>query len=353
VGLCNSFPCFLFVRVFSDARTSRSACWWQELERRARDRYAVIDRLDTDYRWYRGQYEALEALVEAHRSPDRWLAYRAEALLDSPPEQGAQAAEGASAVVRVRTVLVERDDALRQAREDLEGARSLALTWETEVVTARAQLQQGRAALQEAEGLKDALADKAAMLIATEEQLRQERAARQEAEGQLQRERAVLVEVWALLEQERMAREEALGQLHRERAALLETRVTLQKQDEEVSRLSGELVQISISHEDQRQALKEQEASFLKLRREAEEMRQSLEVEKKQVEGEFVSVRLSFVDSFFWGPLPTSSLSCSWLPGLRTALGHATTRAETLQAAYNSSQQELEELRAAGDLPGS
>jgi hypothetical protein len=28
-------------------------------------------------------------------------------------------------------------------------------------------------------------------------------------------------------------------------------------------------------------------------------------------------------------------------------LGHATTRAETLQAAYNSSQQELEELRAA------
>jgi hypothetical protein len=36
-----------------------------------------------------GQYEALEALVEALRSPDRWLAYRAEALLDSPPEQGA------------------------------------------------------------------------------------------------------------------------------------------------------------------------------------------------------------------------------------------------------------------------
>jgi hypothetical protein len=38
-----------------------------------------------------------------------------------------------------------------------------------------------------------------------------------------------------------------------------------------VSRLNGELVQISILHEDQRQALEEQEASFLKLRREAEE----------------------------------------------------------------------------------
>jgi hypothetical protein len=92
---------------------SRSACWWQELERRARERYTVLNRLYTDYRWYRGQYETLEALIEAHRSPDRWLVYRAEALLDSPPEQGTQAAEGASAVVRVRTVLVERDDALR------------------------------------------------------------------------------------------------------------------------------------------------------------------------------------------------------------------------------------------------
>jgi hypothetical protein len=34
--------------------------------------------------------------------------------------------------------LLERDDALRRASEDLEGARSLASTWEAEVVTARA-----------------------------------------------------------------------------------------------------------------------------------------------------------------------------------------------------------------------
>jgi hypothetical protein len=102
-----SFPCFLFVRVFSDARPSRSACWWQELERQARERYVVLDRLDTDLHWYRGQYEALDALVEALRSPDRWLAYRAEALLDLPPKQGALATEGASAVERVRTALVE------------------------------------------------------------------------------------------------------------------------------------------------------------------------------------------------------------------------------------------------------
>jgi hypothetical protein len=37
---------------------------------------------------------------------------------------------------------------------------------------------------------------------------------------------------------------------------------------------------------------------------------------------------------------------CSRRPGLRTTLGHATNRAETLQAAYNSSEQELVELRA-------
>jgi chromosome segregation ATPase len=169
-----SFPCFFFVRFLSDARFFCPACWWQELERRARERYVAFDRLDAEFRWYRGQYEALEALVEALRSPDRWLVYRAEALLDSPLEQGAQVAGGGSAVEEVRTVLVDRDDALRQAREDLENVRTLASTWEAEVATARVQLQQGRAALQEAEGLRTALADKTAALATTEEQLRQE-----------------------------------------------------------------------------------------------------------------------------------------------------------------------------------
>jgi chromosome segregation ATPase len=177
--------------------------------------------------------------------------YRAEALLDSPPKQGAQVAGGGSAVEKVRTVLVDRDDALRRAREDLENVRTLASTWEADVATARVQLQQGRAALQEAEGLRTALADKTATLAIAEEQLRQERAAHQEAEGQLQREQAALVEARAALEQERMAREEVLGRL--------------QQKEEEASRLNGELVQLSISHEDQRQSLEEQGGSFLKL----------------------------------------------------------------------------------------
>jgi hypothetical protein len=150
-----------------------------------------------------------------------------------------------------------------------------------------------------------------------------------------------------------MAREEALGQLRWERAALKEAWATLKKQEEEVSRLNGELVQISIAHEDQRQSLEEQEASYLKLQREAEETRQSLEVEKKQVEGKFAFVRFSFVDSFCVllifpsGIRSHLDLPCSWFPGLRTTLGHATTQGETVSAAYNSSEQELGELRAA------
>jgi hypothetical protein len=54
----------------------------QDLERQARERYDTLDRLDAELDWYRGQYNALDALVEALRSPDRWLVYRAEALLD-------------------------------------------------------------------------------------------------------------------------------------------------------------------------------------------------------------------------------------------------------------------------------
>jgi hypothetical protein len=58
-----------------------------------------------------------------------------------PLEQVAQAAREASAVERVRAALVERDNALRRAREDVAGARSITATWEGEVATARAQLQ--------------------------------------------------------------------------------------------------------------------------------------------------------------------------------------------------------------------
>jgi hypothetical protein len=142
-------PSALFcVRDFPDSFSSRLARWRQDLEHRARERYDALDLLDADLHWYRGQYDALVAPVEALRSPDRWLAYRAEALLDLPPKQDAQAAGDAFAVERVRAALVERDDALRRAREDLTGAHSVAAAWEAKVAATRAQLQQDRVALE-------------------------------------------------------------------------------------------------------------------------------------------------------------------------------------------------------------
>jgi hypothetical protein len=67
------------------------------------------------------QRDALDALVEALRTNDGWLAYRAEALRDQLLEPEGQSTEGASTVKRVRIALVERDEALRQGREDLAG----------------------------------------------------------------------------------------------------------------------------------------------------------------------------------------------------------------------------------------
>jgi hypothetical protein len=114
-----------------------------------------------------------------------------------------------------------------------------------------------------------------------------------------------------------------------------------------VSRLNGELVQISISHENLRQSIEKQEATVLDLQRRAEEARKSLEGEKKQVEGEFTFIRFFACRFVLWVSAPNFVFLCSWLSGLRTALGNMTTQAEAVQTAYNSSQQELEELWAA------
>jgi chromosome segregation ATPase len=207
------------------------------------------------------------------RISDGWLAYRVEAPRDHLLELEGQSTEGASAVKKVRTTLIDRDEALQKAREDLAGVRTVATEWEgVEVASVRAQLQRDRATLEEArswqsqaEELKASLADKAAAAVAAEEQLWQERAACQEAESQLQQERGALTEARAALERERLAHEEALGQLQLERAALEGTRASLKEREDEVSRLDGELIVLSISHEDQRQSLEEQGATVVSL----------------------------------------------------------------------------------------
>jgi hypothetical protein len=56
-------------------------------------------------------------------------------------DQGAQAAEDSSAVEKVTSALLERDEALRKAHEDLAVVRAVAADFETELASARAQLQ--------------------------------------------------------------------------------------------------------------------------------------------------------------------------------------------------------------------
>jgi hypothetical protein len=162
----------------------------------------------------------------------------------------------------------------------------------------------GREKAKEAEELRASVTEKVASLVSVEEQLRQERAARQHAEDQVQQERAALVEARAALEQEHLAWEEAQGQLQQERTALEGALATLKQRDDDVSRLNGELVQLSISHEDLRQSLEEQEATVRDLRREAEEARKALDLERKQVEGEFHFRPFSFVDLSCSGSAP-------------------------------------------------
>jgi hypothetical protein len=95
-------------------------------------------------------------------------------------EQDAQATEDVSAVAKVWTVLLEWDEVLQNAREDVAAVRVAATEFERELASARAQLQQDRATLEaeekakEAELLRTSLADKAASLASTEERLQQE-----------------------------------------------------------------------------------------------------------------------------------------------------------------------------------
>jgi chromosome segregation ATPase len=163
------------------------------LEDRSRERYGTLDQMSSELGRLREQRDTLDALVEALRTSDGWLVYRAEALRDQLLELDAQTAEGASAVEKVRTALVDQDEGLQRAREDLAKAHALAAEWETEVSSVRSQLQQDRTTLKgvrvwqrqaeektkEAEELRTSVAEKAASLVSAEEQLRQERAARQ------------------------------------------------------------------------------------------------------------------------------------------------------------------------------
>jgi chromosome segregation ATPase len=108
----------------------------------------VLHRLSSEHNWYRDQYDALDALVEALRADNGWLEYRLQVVRHELLEQDAQAVEDASAVTKVRTALLERDEALQKAREDATAMRTVVAEWETEVASIRSQLEQDRATLE-------------------------------------------------------------------------------------------------------------------------------------------------------------------------------------------------------------
>jgi chromosome segregation ATPase len=283
----------LVVFVFVARRLSVFVCWWQKLELRARDRYGALDQMSAELRQLWEQRDAFDALAEALRTWDGWLSYRAVALRDQLLELEGQATACPFAIERIHTALIDRDEALQQARGDLERARTVATDWEAEVVSVRAQNREVRAWLlkaqsqqsraeerareaeqraKEAEELKAPLAAKVAAVATAEEQLQQERVARQEAEGQLQQERAALADARSALE--------------RERAALERAQKSLEERDAEVSKLDGELIALSISNADQVRTLEEQSTTVVSLQQAVKAERRALEVEKKQVEGE-------------------------------------------------------------------
>jgi chromosome segregation ATPase len=106
--------------------------------------------MSAELRQLREQRDAFDALAEALRTRDGWLAYRAVALRDQLLELEGQATARPSAIERIRTALIDRDEALQQARGDLERVRTVATDWEAEVISIRTQNREVRAELMEA-----------------------------------------------------------------------------------------------------------------------------------------------------------------------------------------------------------
>jgi hypothetical protein len=80
---------------------------------------------------------SFDALADALRTQDGWLAYRAVVLRDELAENTRQDPARRSSLERICTTLIDRDEALWRARSDLEKMRTLATNWETEVASVR------------------------------------------------------------------------------------------------------------------------------------------------------------------------------------------------------------------------
>jgi chromosome segregation ATPase len=106
--------------------------------------------MSAELRRLREQRDALDALAEALRTQDGWLSYRAEALRDQLLEHKGQGAARPPSIEQICTALIDRDEALQQARGDLEKVHIVASDWEAEVGTVRAENRELRTWLREA-----------------------------------------------------------------------------------------------------------------------------------------------------------------------------------------------------------
>jgi hypothetical protein len=79
-----------------------------------------------ELRQLRERCDAFDALADALRTPDGWLSYRAMALRDQLHESARQDPACPSTLERVCAALIDCDEALQQARVDLERMRTLA-----------------------------------------------------------------------------------------------------------------------------------------------------------------------------------------------------------------------------------
>jgi DNA repair exonuclease SbcCD ATPase subunit len=270
-------------------------CGCQKLERRAHDKYDAFDRVNAELHQLRERCAAFDALADALRTPDGWLAYRAMVLRDELPESTRQDPARHSSLERICTALIYRDETLWQARSDVEKMRTLATSWEAEVAGVRGENRELRSSLEgaqaqqrqaveraraleqrakEADDLKAALDAKIAALAVAEEQLLQERTARQGAEERLQQEQAALADARSALERERVAGEAA----HK----------LLAERDAKLSTVEGELVMLGINSASQELAIQEQGETIKGLELAVEAERRDLEAERKQVEGELL-----------------------------------------------------------------
>jgi chromosome segregation ATPase len=269
--------------------------WCQELERRAHDKYDAFDQVNTELHQVWERCGAFDALADALRTPDGWLAYRATVLRDELPESTRQDPTRRSSLERICTALIDRDEALWQARSDLEKMRTLATNWEAEVASVRGENRELRSSLEEAQAqqrqaeerargleqqakeagdLKATLDAKVAALAVAEEQLLQECTTRQGAEGRLQQEQAALADARSALERERVAREAA--------------QKLLAERDAKLSEVEGELVVLGINSASQELAIQEWGETIKGLELAVEAERRDLEAERKQVEGELL-----------------------------------------------------------------